>query len=476
MADQGPFQVLEVLGDGAFASVYVARRRDDPLRRLLAIKVLKSEYLNDDKILHRTRDEARLLSQLHHPNIVRVEALTEVGRAPVLVMELVQGVSIKRLLQRASDGVPAAVGLEIARQTAVALHAAYYQAMGVDGRPLRVIHRDIKPGNILLSIHGAVKVVDFGIATGQFVERETQTESLVMGSRPYMAPERLDGRADTPAVDIYALGITALELFVGRGVNLSVRPSDHQRILDATLAHVDPAGMDRASVAALHALLRSMVAYEPTDRPTAVAVATELRRLLDGLDPVHAVNLEAWAHEVVEPLFHKTKGVAATVTQLENDALFSSIFGATEAAPRASRFGRRPAAFLGGIAGMLFALLALAWHKTSTEVRSAELPPEKPLVRLWFPDGVDAWIEDEFLGEPGSLRLPPGRHVMQVDDEGAGRLACTVDISGPVVVRYIEVRGVPSVTLDDGPPVPCVAATDEGSGRRKDRGPEGASR
>ena len=65
---------------------------------------------------------------------------------------------------------------------------------------------------------------------------------------------------------------------------------------------------------------------------------------------------------------------------------------------------------------------------------------------------------------------------MQVDDEGAGRLACTVDISGPVVVRYIEVRGVPSVTLDDGPPVPCVAATDEGSGRRKDRGPEGAAR
>jgi tRNA A-37 threonylcarbamoyl transferase component Bud32 len=468
--------MLEVLGDGAFASVYVARRRDDPLRRLLAVKVLKSEYLDDDKILHRTRDEARLLSQLHHPNIVRVEQLTEVGRCPVLVMELVQGVSIKRLLQRASDGVPAAVALEVARQTAVALHAAYHQALGVDGRPLRVIHRDIKPGNVLLSIHGAVKVVDFGIATGQFLEREAQTESVVMGSRPYMAPERLDGRADTPAVDVYALGVMTLEMLVGRGVNLSVRPSDHQRILDATLAHVDPPGMDAGSVGALHRLLRAMVAYEPTDRPTAVAVATELRRLLDGLDPAHTVKLEAWAHEVVEPLFHKTKGVTSAVTQLEDEALFTSIFGEMEPQVRVARLGRRPAAFLGGIGGMLLALVALAWHKTSEEVTAAEVPSEKPVVRLWFPDGVDMWSGDEFLPEPGQLRLAPGRHVLQVDDEAAGRRTCTVDISGPVVVRYIEVRGSPAVTLDDGPPVPCLAVSTTEGAKDKDRGAEGSLR
>ena len=152
-----PFEVLEVLGEGAFGAVCVARMIGDPLGRQVAIKVLKLEYASNPKVLHRTRDEARLLSRLHHPNIVQVERLIEVEGRPVLVMELVRGLDLKSLLRRSPYGVPAAVAMEVVRLTCVALDVAYGQALGDDGKPMRVIHRDIKPSNMLLSIHGAAQ-------------------------------------------------------------------------------------------------------------------------------------------------------------------------------------------------------------------------------------------------------------------------------------------------------------------------------
>ena len=150
----GPFEILEILGEGSFGTVCVARVSTDPLRRKVALKILKGAYATNDKILNRTRDEARLLSRINHPNIVRVERLMEVGGRPVVVMEHVQGVSLDQLLLRFKDGLPAAIALEMTRQTCLALHVAYAEALGDDGRPMRVIHRDIKPSNILLSIHG----------------------------------------------------------------------------------------------------------------------------------------------------------------------------------------------------------------------------------------------------------------------------------------------------------------------------------
>ena len=186
----GPFEVVEILGEGSFGTVCVARVRNDPLRRKVALKILKGEYTANPKIMNRTRDEARLLSRINHPNIVRVERLMEVGGRPGVVMEHVEGASLDKLLLRYRTGLPPEIAIELVRQSLIALHVAYADAVGHDGQPLRVIHRDIKPSNILLSIHGAVKVVDFGIAKGNFEGREAETESVVMGSRPYMAPER----------------------------------------------------------------------------------------------------------------------------------------------------------------------------------------------------------------------------------------------------------------------------------------------
>ena len=277
----GPFEILEILGEGSFGTVCVARVTGDPLRRKVALKILKGAYTRNDKILNRTRDEARLLSRISHPNIVRVERLMDVGGRPVVVMEHVQGVSLDHLLLRFRDGLAASVALEITRQTCLALHVAYNETSADDGTPLRVIHRDIKPSNVLLSIHGEVKVVDFGIAKGEFEGREAQTESVVMGSRPYMAPERLDGISDSPSVDVYSAGMSLFELLTGRTMSLSINPITHDQAMNRQLGYLNVPGMTQAALEDLRGVIRKMCSYDRDFRPSALDTARDLEQMVE---------------------------------------------------------------------------------------------------------------------------------------------------------------------------------------------------
>ncbi len=455
-ATTGPFEILEVLGDGAFGAVFVARRADDPLKRLVAIKVLKAEYVSNPKVLHRTRDEARLLSKLHHPNIVRVEQLVEVNGRPVLVMELVQGVSLKRLLARHPDGLPAHVAMECMRQTCVALHAAYSETFGEDGRPLRAIHRDIKPSNMLLSIHGVLKVVDFGIATGQFQEREAQTESVVMGSRPYMAPERLDGASDTPAVDIYSAGMTLLELLTGRVANLSINPTHHARALAEAMTEVSPDGLTPELREELRQLIRRMCAYDIKERPTARDAAAALDRLCGALDPAHRVTLEQFAREAVEPLFlgRKRRPLDESIDELADSELITGVFAAPSANGGLRHLGRQPAVFLGAVAGMLIGSLGLAVEKAWQ--RGGGHTEEAAWVRVWMPSDAQARLGAHALVSPGRVEVDPGARTLQLLFNDGRVLSCPFEARTGTTVRFVVDQGRPSVSVDDGPATPCV--------------------
>ena len=276
---RGHLRLFEILGEGSFGTVCVARVRADPLKRKVALKILKGEYTANPKIMNRTRDEARILSRINHPNIVRVERLMEVSGRPVVVMEHVEGASLDKLLLRYRDGLPPAVAIELVRQSLIALHVAYADTIGHDGQPLRVIHRDIKPSNILLSIHGAVKVVDFGIAKGNFEGRESETESVVMGSRPYMAPERLDGVSDNPSVDVYSAGMSLYELLTGRHMTLSINPITHEQVMNRQLGYINLDGVPQEVVEDIRGILRRMCAYDRDYRPTANDAQRDLKNL-----------------------------------------------------------------------------------------------------------------------------------------------------------------------------------------------------
>lgn len=461
----GPYDILDVLGEGAFGGVFVGRLRGDPLRRRVALKVLKPEYAANAKVLQRFRDEARLLSRLRHPNIVRVEQLLEIESRPVVVMECVEGVSLRNLLMRSPRGLPASVAMEVMRRTALALDAAWEQPGEGGAGELRVVHRDIKPSNLLLSVRGELRVVDFGIATGRFEGREAATQSLVLGSRPYMAPERLDGAPDGPAVDIYSAGVTLFELLVGQVPELSVKPGRHERALKEQVVHVRAPGLDARSAEDLRSLITRMCAYDVDVRPRARDVAAELGRLNGDLAPDHRVGLEAYAMEHVRQLLdERTKASDARIHEVLSDRPDRGDAGSlTSNGRRRGRSFRllhpRTAMFFGAMAGMVLGLGGLAANKamrptpTPTEV----LDHGVRKVKLVFPDGVVARMGSETLFAPGHVQAPARYTHLELSSDDGMVWRCGFDAQQGDVVRYVLERGQVGLSIDDGPFIPCEA-------------------
>jgi len=294
---QRSFEILEIPGAGATATVCVAR---DDTGQMVALKVLREDFAGDRDVLTRTRDEARMLHRLDHPNIVRVNGLLSRGGRPVVVMEWVEGCSLRKVLDHTRAALPIAIAVEAAREIANALEAAFNCPSAKNGEPMRIVHRDVKPTHILVSVDGRVKLTDFGIAKGVFEDREAVSLYMVHGSWGYMAPERLNDEPDTPAVDVYALGLTLFELVTGKPMVMSRHPYKHDRAMRKQLTFLQPSGVDPQHGEALRALVERMCRFEPEERPTPTDVAQELTTWLEsaGLDP----DLPAFAREVIIPL------------------------------------------------------------------------------------------------------------------------------------------------------------------------------
>jgi len=289
------FELLEVIGAGSSSTIVVARRVGE--ERRVTLKVLLRDLSDDEVLSARTRDEARLLAQLRHPNIVTVEALTSRRGCPIVVMEHIDGVDLGTLLRHRGAGLPAADALEIVRQVATALDAAW-NAPGQTGRPLRVVHRDIKPSNVLLSLAGEVKVVDFNLAAAEFEGREVDREDApVLGSRGYAAPERYGDHATAPALDVYALGVTLVELLTARVVIAPRGGHRHDAEIGRQLEHLRPEGMSADQIERLRALVARMCAHDPPARPAAHALASELAALAGSGGPT--ADLPRLAQEAI---------------------------------------------------------------------------------------------------------------------------------------------------------------------------------
>lgn len=469
----GPFEILEILGEGSFGTVCVARVSADPLRRKVALKILKGAYASNKKILNRTRDEARLLSRISHPNIVRVERLMEVGGRPVVVMEHVQGVSLDQLLLRFKDGLPGAIALEMVRQTCLALQVAYAEALGEDGRPLRVIHRDIKPSNVMMSIHGEVKVLDFGIARGEFEGREAQTESVVMGSRPYMAPERLDGVNDGPGVDVYSAGMSLFELLTGRTMSLSINPVSHDQAMNRQLGYVTVQGMSEAAQEDLRNLMRRMCAYTRDYRPSAADCARDLEQLLYAIDPRYRIGLEEFARTTVLPIYESRPRITPEDALSEtNDTEFlaevtGAFTGSGEPRP-AKKVNWVPYAFVGLMGFVVVLLVMLAVLKatmapTDAAPQVAAIGPSGQVrVEVWFPDErAQAVVGGVFMRTKGGVQLPPGPASFELNFDDGRSYACDFTAEPGASVRWVG----DAISVNDGAAIDCAKTSAAGVAR-----------
>jgi eukaryotic-like serine/threonine-protein kinase len=256
----GRYALEQLIGSGGMAEVY--RATDQLLSRSVAVKVLRDVAASEPD-RQRFAAEARTLARLSHPGLVTVLDAGSAGERPYLVMELIDGPSLADV--SAGSPLDAARAALMGAQVADAL--AYVHAAGI-------VHRDVKPANILLGAGGRVWLGDFGIARIVADTAHHTSTGLVIGTASYLAPEQLRGDEVTPAVDVYALGLVLIEALTGR-------PAYPGSGLESAMARLSrPPTMPERLPADWQALLRSMTAVDPSARPSALDTASAL----DGID------------------------------------------------------------------------------------------------------------------------------------------------------------------------------------------------
>lgn len=215
----GRYEILKRIGSGGMADVYMAI--DQKLNRKVAVKVLKPEYVDDEKFLKKFQTEAQAIASLTHPNIVNIYDVGLEEGVNYIVMELAGGITLKEYIKRKGRLSPQET-VDISLQIASALSHAHNH---------HIIHRDIKPQNILISDDGMIKVTDFGIAKAANANTVTSTATAI-GSVHYISPEQAKGRFCDEKSDIYSLGITMYEMVTGRV------PFDHENGVTIALMHL----------------------------------------------------------------------------------------------------------------------------------------------------------------------------------------------------------------------------------------------
>ncbi len=259
----GRYELQSRIAIGGMGEVWEAT--DHVIGRIVAIKILKDEYMGDPGFLERFRAEARHAALVNHEGIASVFDYGEENGSAFLVMELVPGEALSTLLER--DGALSAdKTLDIVAQTASALQAAH--AAGL-------VHRDIKPGNLLITPDGRVKITDFGIA--RIADQVPLTATgQVMGTVQYLSPEQASGHPASPATDTYSLGIVAYESLAGK------RPFTGESQVAIAMAQINeqPPPLPPTVPIPVQNLVMAMIAKKPADRPSSSATVARAAQAL----------------------------------------------------------------------------------------------------------------------------------------------------------------------------------------------------
>lgn len=301
----GRYEIEEKIGAGGMAIVYKAK--DTLLNRTVAIKVLREQFVSDEGFVKRFRREAQSAASLSHPNIVSIYDVGKDGDVDYIVMEYVKGQTLKEII-RSEAPMPAEKAVHIIRQIAEALAHAHAN---------NIIHRDIKPQNILITSDGRAKVTDFGIARAVSAATLTHTGDIV-GSVHYLSPEQAKGVQTSEQSDIYSLGIILYELVTGRV------PYDGDTPITIALKHIQeepelPGRIVSGVSSELDALIMKAIAKSVDERYKSTAeFLADLQRLQTGQPIVWGKRRKDEGTETT--LIHKGLGEKITLEEdKEND-------------------------------------------------------------------------------------------------------------------------------------------------------------
>ena len=333
----GRYELLEVIGTGGMAVVYKARCHR--LNRLVAVKVLKDEFSADEDFLRRFRAEGEAVAMLSHPNIVQVFDVSASEDANYIVMELIDGISLKQYME--------VKGILNWKET---LHFATQIAKGLEHAHSRgIVHRDIKPHNVMVLKNGSVKVMDFGIA--QVMNKSNTLTKEALGSVHYISPEQAKGSFTDSRSDIYSLGVVMFEMMTGRP------PYDGDSPVAVAIQHINggaprPTSLNPNIPVGMEQIIMKAMALEPKDRYSS---ATELLSDLEEFRKNPALTFDYHVPvgddtKIITPISTKPKTTAERVAQAKGGVKSNGRNSQTGAVPVrqtgrvSSQTGRNPEA------------------------------------------------------------------------------------------------------------------------------------
>lgn len=352
----GRYELASRVAIGGMGEVWEAT--DLVIGRSVAIKILKDEYLGDPSFLERFRAEARHAALVNHEGIANVYDYGEEAGSAFLVMELVPGEPLSAILEREHSLPPDRV-LDVMAQTATALHAAHQAGL---------VHRDIKPGNLLVTPDGRVKITDFGIA--RITDQVPMTATgQVMGTVQYLSPEQASGHPASPATDIYSLGIVGYEALAGQ------RPFTGDSQVAIAMAQINdvPPDLPASVPEPIRRLVLACIAKAPSDRPTSAALLARAAQALRRGDVLAAAS----AVPAVLPA-----GVAAPTMAMQRADASTTVLPSQAPGFETTLLG------VPGMGGASAATATTAMPYGATQAYTAEQavaggPPERPRRSRW---------------------------------------------------------------------------------------------
>jgi len=466
----GRYWLLDRIAIGGMAEVFVAVRRDEPNGRPLAVKRILPTLVEDAELVTMFLDEARLVAQLDHPGIVPILELGKVGESYFIAMEHVAGRDLRALsarLRARGERLPIPLVAYLGWRVADALDHAH-RKRAADGSPLRVVHRDVSPANVLLGFDGSVKVIDFGIAEASI--RARRRAGVLRGKFAYMSPEMVRGLPVDRRSDVFALGIVLHELLTGE--RLFAAPSELEVMEKVRAAAVpspstrNPAVAEALSGVVLRALARSPEdrftwaselrdalvpwthAGQPIGEPPAMArllarhFPAELRAELDRLERLQALPRTLDIASPNEPT--QVVGAAPPLAAAPEPRVRPGREPTPRPGPKPPRRPRRRT-ILASVG--LFVLLSAA--------SAAVLGPSAPAVtasrggtRLVVQATSAAWLVVDGVphppaleaGEARTLRVTPGPHRVELSTDDGRRAVATVQVGAGETAELLAVE------------------------------------
>ncbi|MFG1951803.1 protein kinase [Micromonospora sp. NPDC048830] len=417
----GRYRLDDRVATGGMGDVW--RGTDQILGRQVAVKVLLPALVSDPDFIARFRAEARIMAALRHPGIVQVydvgqDDLADGGRADYLVMEFVEGEPLSRRIEAAGH-LDVAETMSIVAQAAQALHTAH--AGGI-------VHRDVKPSNLLVQEDGSVVLVDFGVARSTNVTSITSTNA-VPGTALYMAPEQAAGRPVSGATDIYALGAVAYCCLIGEP------PFTGDNPLQVAVRHLDdePPELPGEIPVAVRGLVARALAKDPADRfPTGAAMAEAARATIaDGSAPTATVPVT----------LRGATGAGGTTRDDLSPAGAAAVPGGEP-----PRRGARRGPLVGALAAVLVALAALG------AALGAARNGDSPATR--FKPTPPAAVQSEGSGDPAATEEADdgtGRTFRPAGDSRPSGSASPTPTADPSESADPEPSGSPTKSESPGP-------------------------